>query len=94
MAKYLPGAVLTHGGYIAARGLSTTVLQVSQPCRGNFSSANGAQQAANLRDLSNPALPPGLTINISPTNDHPIPAMRIVSPNAESRKLFACVSNR
>jgi len=94
MAKYRPGAVLTHGSYVAARGPSKTVLQVSQQCRGNFSSAHVVQQAAKLHDLSNPTLPPGLTISTSPTNDHPIQGMQIVSPNAESRKLFACVSDR
>jgi len=94
MAKYLPGAVLTHGGYVAARGPSKTVLQASQQCRGNFSSANVVRQAADLHDLSNPTLPPGLTINTSPTNDHPIQAMQVVSPKANSRKLFACVSDR
>jgi len=91
MAKYLPGADLTHGGCIAARGLSKTVLQ---PCRGNFSSANVVQQAANLHDLSNPVLPPGLTINTSPTTDHPIQPMQIVSPNTGRRRLFSRASDR
>jgi branched-chain amino acid transport system substrate-binding protein len=91
MAKSLPGADLTDGGYIAAYGLSKTMLQVLQQCKGNFSRANVMKQAANLHDLSNPVLLPGITINTSPTNYHPIRAMQLVSWDAKSWKLFGHV---
>jgi branched-chain amino acid transport system substrate-binding protein len=91
MAKYMPGADLTDGGYIAAYGLSKTVLQVLQQCKGNFSRANIIKQAANLHDLSNPVLLPGIKINTSPTNYHPIRAMQLESWDGKSWKLFGDV---
>ncbi len=91
MAKYLPGADLTDGGYIAAYGLSKTVLQVLQQCKGNFSRANVMKQAANLHDVSNPVLLPGIKINTSPTNYHPIKAMQLESWDGKSWKLFGNV---
>ncbi len=91
MAKYMPGADLTDGGYIAAYGLSKTVLQVLQQCKGNFSRANIIKQAANLHDLSNPVLLPGIKINTSPTNYHPIRAMQLESWDGKSWKLFGNV---
>ena len=68
MAKYLPGADLTDGGYIAAYGLSKTMLHVLQQCKGSLSRANVMKQAANLHDLSSAVLLPGISINTSPTN--------------------------
>lgn len=91
MAKYLPGADLTDGGYIAAYGLSKTMLQVLQQCKGNFSRANIMKQAANLHDVSDPVLLPGITINTSPTNYHPIRAMQLESWDGKSWKLFGNV---
>ena len=49
------------------------------------------KQAANLHDLSNPVLLPGITINTSPTNYHPIRAMQLVSWDGKSWKLFGSV---
>ena len=77
MTKNLPGADQTDGGYIAAYGLCKTMLQVLQQCNGDFSRENIMKQVANLHDVSSPVLLPGIKINTSPTNFHPVRAMQL-----------------
>lgn len=91
MAKYMPGADLTDGGYIAAYGLSKTMLQVLQQCKGDFSRANVMKQAENLHDVSSPVLLPGIKINTSPSNYHPIKAMELQTWDGARWKLFGGV---
>ena len=77
MDKYLPGADKTDGGYIAAYAVSDTMLKVLKQCDGDFSRENIMKQVTNLHDVSNPLLLPGIKINTSPTNYHPIRAMQL-----------------
>jgi branched-chain amino acid transport system substrate-binding protein len=88
MTKYMPGADQTDGGYIAAYGLSKTILQVLQQCKGDFSRANIMKQVTSLHDLENPVLLPGIKISTSPTNYHPITAMQLEKWNGKSWELF------
>jgi len=78
MNKYMPGADQTDGGYISAYGLSHTMLQVLKQCNGNFSRENIMKQVTSLHDVENPVLLPGIKINTSPTNFHPIRAMQLM----------------
>jgi branched-chain amino acid transport system substrate-binding protein len=78
MDKYLPGADQTDAGYIAAYAVSDTMLKVLKQCNGDFSRENVMKQATNLHDVSNPLLLPGIKINTSPTNYHPIRAMQLM----------------
>ena len=78
MAKYMPGADLTDNNYVFAYGVSKTMLQVLKQCNGDFSRANVMRQAANLHDLDIPILLPGIKVNTSPTNFHPIRAMQLM----------------
>ena len=78
MAKYMPGADLTDGGYVAAYGASLTMLQVLKQCNGDFSRENVMKQAINLHDLELPTLLPGIKVNTSPTNYHPIRALQMM----------------
>ncbi len=77
MAKYIPGADLTDGNYSFAYGVSMVMLQVLKQCEGDFSRANVMKQATNLHDAYDPVLLPGITVNTSPTNYHPIKAMQL-----------------
>jgi branched-chain amino acid transport system substrate-binding protein len=77
MAKYLPGADLTDANYVYAYGVSTVLMQVLRQCDGDFSRANIMKQAANLHDAPDPILLPGIKVNTSPTNFHPIRAMQL-----------------
>ena len=91
MSKYLPGADQTDAGYIAAYGVSNTMLFVLQQCHGDFSRENIMKQATNLHDLGNPMLLPGIKINTGPTNYHPITAMQLVKWDGKTWQLFGQV---
>ena len=78
MAKYMPGADVTDLNYVFAYGVSKTMLQVLKQCGDDFSRANIMKQAANLKNVEIPVLLPGIKVNTSPTNFHPIRAMQLV----------------
>jgi branched-chain amino acid transport system substrate-binding protein len=76
MAKYMPDGDTTDASTVFAYGISTTMMQVLQQCKGDFSRANVMQQAENLHDNENPILLPGVKISTSPTDHRPIKAMQ------------------
>jgi len=77
MAKYMPGADTTDGNYVFAYSISKAMLQVLKQCEGNFTRENIMKQATNLHDLELPTLLPGIRVNTSPTNYHPIRQMQL-----------------
>jgi branched-chain amino acid transport system substrate-binding protein len=91
MTKYMPGADQTDSGYIAAYGLSKTMLYVLKQCNGDFSRKNIMKQVTSMHDLENPVLLPGIKLNTSPTNYHPIRAMQLEKWNGKSWVLFGNV---
>jgi branched-chain amino acid transport system substrate-binding protein len=78
MTTRMPGADQTDLSYVFAYSVSKTMLQVLKQCNGDFSRDNIMRQAANLKDLGNPMTLPGIKINTSPTNFHPIRAMQMM----------------
>ena len=78
MAKHMPGADLTDLSYVFAYAVSLTMLQVLKQCGNDFSRENIMKQAANLKNFDNPMVLPGIKINTSPTNFHPIKAMQLM----------------
>jgi branched-chain amino acid transport system substrate-binding protein len=78
MAKHMPGADLTDLSYVFAYGVSLTMLQVLKQCGDDFSRENIMKQAANLKNFDVPVLLPGIKVNTSPTNFHPIKAMQLM----------------
>ena len=77
MQKYLPDGDLTDVNYVYAFGVGLTAQTVLTQCGGDLSRENIMKQAANLRDLEVPTLLPGIKINTSPTNYHPIRQMQL-----------------
>ena len=77
MAKYMPGSDLTDNNYLYGYGVSTLMMQVLKQCGGDFSRANIMKQAANLHDVVLPNVLPGIKVNTSPTNFHPIRALQL-----------------
>jgi branched-chain amino acid transport system substrate-binding protein len=77
MDKYMPGADLTDANHSFAYGVSMVLLSVLKQCGGDFSRASIMRQAANLHETYDPVLLPGITVNTSPTNFHPIRAMQL-----------------
>jgi branched-chain amino acid transport system substrate-binding protein len=91
MAKYMPGADLTDGGPVFGYGVSYGLWQVLKQCGTDFSRANIMKQAANLTDLEVPVLLPGIKVNTSPTNFHPIRQMQLQKWDGKTWKLFGSV---
>jgi branched-chain amino acid transport system substrate-binding protein len=77
MANYMPGADMADVNLVYAYGVSKAMLQVLKQCEGNFTRENIMKQAANLHDLELPTLLPGIKVNTSPTNYHPIRQMQL-----------------
>ncbi|MBN8892678.1 MAG: branched-chain amino acid ABC transporter substrate-binding protein [Rhodospirillales bacterium 70-18] len=77
MKKYIPNGDLTDGGYVASYGACTTMHQVLKQCGTDFSRENIMKQVANLKNETVPVLLPGITVNTSPTNFHPIRQMQL-----------------
>jgi branched-chain amino acid transport system substrate-binding protein len=91
MAKYMPDADLTDAGPVFGYGVSYTLWQVLKQCGTDFSRENIMRQAANLKDLEVPVLLPGILVNTSPTNFHPIRQMQLQRWNGKAWKLFGSV---
>ncbi len=77
LKHYLPDADPADSNTPYAYGLCLTMMQVLRQCDGDFSRENVMKQATNLRGLELPVLLPGITVNTSPTNDHPIRQMQL-----------------
>ena len=77
MAKYMPGADMTDGNHSFAYGVSMVMWQVLKQCNGDFSRTNIMKQATNLHNAPDPVLLPGITVNTSPMNFHPIRSMQL-----------------
>ena len=78
MAKRMPGADVTDLSYVFAYAVDLTMLKVLQQCGDDFSRENIMRQAANIKDYVDPMTLPGIKINTSPTNFHPIKAMQLM----------------
>jgi branched-chain amino acid transport system substrate-binding protein len=91
MAKYMPDADLSDQGTVFGYGVASTLWQVLKQCGTDFSRTNIMKQAANLQDLELPVLLPGIKINTSPTNYHPIRQMQLTRWTGEHFELFGPV---
>jgi branched-chain amino acid transport system substrate-binding protein len=77
MAKYMPDANTADANYSYAYGVGLTLMQVLKQCGNDLSRENVMKQAANLHDLVLPTALPGIKINTSPTNYHPMRQMQL-----------------
>jgi branched-chain amino acid transport system substrate-binding protein len=77
MAKHIPDGDIKDGSYPFAYGIAQTLMRVLRQCGSDFSRENVMRQAANLKELEIPTLLPGIRVNTSPTNFHPIRQMQL-----------------
>ena len=91
MAKYMPDADLTDGGTVFGYGVALGLWQVLKQCGTDFSRANIMKQAASLNDVEIPVLLPGIKVNTSATNYHPIRQMQLTRWTGEHFELFGKV---
>jgi branched-chain amino acid transport system substrate-binding protein len=91
MAQYLPDADLADLNFVYGFGTSFTLMQVLKQCGGDFSRVNVLRQATNLHNLVVPVALPGILVNTSPTNYHPMRAMQLQKWNGKTWSLFGSV---
>jgi branched-chain amino acid transport system substrate-binding protein len=78
MKEYMPDADPTDGNYIAGFNVGMVLVQVLKQCGNDLSRENIMRQAANIKNLEVPLLLPGVRINTSPTNYHPIRQVQLM----------------
>ncbi len=88
MKQYMPDADLADANYVYAYGVGVTMRQVLKQCGNDLSRENIMKQAASLTDLVVPTLLPGIKINTSPTNFHPIRQMQLQKWNGKTWERF------
>jgi branched-chain amino acid transport system substrate-binding protein len=88
MSKYMPGADLNDGNHVYGYGVSLTLVQVLKQCGNDLSRANIMRQAANLHDLDVKILLPGIKVNTSPTNYHPLRQLQLAKWNGKTWERF------
>jgi branched-chain amino acid transport system substrate-binding protein len=89
--KYIPRGDVTDSGYVVGYGASMTLIQVLKQCGKDLSRENIMKQAASLHDLEIPTLLPGIKVNTSPTNYHPIRQMQLAKWNGKTWQVFGNV---
>jgi branched-chain amino acid transport system substrate-binding protein len=88
MKTYIPNGDLKDGGYIAAYGSAQSMLQTLKQCGTDFSRENIMKQATNIKDQQCATVLPGILVNTSPTNYHPIRSMQLARWNGKSWERF------
>ena len=88
MRQYMPDADLSDGNYAYSYGVGVTTMQMLKQCGDDFSRENILKQATNLHDLAVPTLLPGILVNTSPTNYHPIRQVQLARWGGERWERF------
>jgi branched-chain amino acid transport system substrate-binding protein len=88
MAKYLPDADISDSFYVYGYGATMSTIQVLRQCGTDFSRQNIMKQATNLKNVELDCLLPGIRLNSSPTNYHPIRQMQLMKWSGKSWDLF------
>ena len=91
MEKYFPDGDRTSSFTVYGYAVAHTMVHVLEQCGSDLTRANVMKQAASLKDLSNPMLLPGITINTSATDFFPIEQMRMMRFTGERWELFGPV---
>ena len=78
MSKYLPGADVRRHSFVNAYNSAASMVQVLKQAGNDLSRENIMRQATNLRDLELPMLLPGIKVNTSPTDYHPVQQLQLV----------------
>jgi len=75
--KYIPGENPNDFNYENSWGMVLTLVQVLKQCGNDLSRENIMRQAAAIHDLELPSLLPGIKLNTSPTDYHPMKQMQM-----------------
>jgi branched-chain amino acid transport system substrate-binding protein len=78
MQKYYPEADPYDGINLYGYTVALTFVEVLRRCGDDLTRANLMRQATSLKDVTNPMLLPGIKLNTSPTDYHPIEQMQMM----------------
>ena len=78
MAKNMPGDDVANDNFQIGWSEGLTLLHVLQKCGDTLTRANLMKQAADIHDLKLPMLLPGIALNTSATNFHPIRMKQLI----------------
>jgi branched-chain amino acid transport system substrate-binding protein len=88
MDKYFPDGDKTNLFTAYGYSVAQTMVQVLKQCGDNLTRENVMKQAASLKNLELGLLLPGIKINTSPTDFHPIKQNQMVKFNGERLEYF------
>ena len=91
MKEYMADSDIADSNYPYSYGVGGTIMQVLKQCGGDFSRENVMKQATNLQSLQLPTLLPGIVVNTSPTDYHPIKQMQLQRWTGSRWELFGSV---
>jgi branched-chain amino acid transport system substrate-binding protein len=78
MKEYMPDSDPTDGNYVTGFNIGMVLVQVLKQCGNDLSRENIMRQAAGIKNLELPGLLPGIRINTSPTNYHPLRQVQLM----------------
>jgi branched-chain amino acid transport system substrate-binding protein len=78
MRQRMPDADATDINYIFGYSTSLLLVQVLKQCGDDLSRENIMRQTANLQNIELPTLLPGIRVNTSPTNYHPVRQLQLM----------------
>ncbi len=89
--QWAPDMDLANSSVVFGYGNALTLKQVLEQCGDDLSRENIMRQAANLHELEIPILLPGIKINTSPTDYHPIKQLQLAKWTGSAWQLFGDV---
>jgi branched-chain amino acid transport system substrate-binding protein len=91
LAKYAPEANKADGSVVFGYGQAQTMVQVLKQCGDDLTRENVMKQAASLKDFAPDTLLPGVKINTSATDFHPIEQLQMMRFKDQKWELFGPV---
>ncbi|WP_398466819.1 ABC transporter substrate-binding protein [Tardiphaga sp.] len=88
LAKYVPDGNPADSSLMSGYNIAETMAILLKQCGDDLTRANVMKQAANLKDIQQSTLLPGVKVNTSPTDFAPIDQMQMMKFEGESWKLF------
>lgn len=91
LAKYVPEANVGDSSALTGYNMAQTMAAVLKQSGDDLTRANVMKQAANIKDLQQGGLLPGIKINTSPTDFSPIEQLQLMRFKGERWELFGGV---
>ncbi|WP_441230418.1 ABC transporter substrate-binding protein [Tardiphaga sp. 215_C5_N2_1] len=91
LAKYVPDGNPSDSSLMSGYNIAETMAILLKQCGDDLTRANVMKQAANLKDVQQSTLLPGVKVNTSPTDFSPIEQMQLMRFEGENWKLFGDV---